>query len=81
MKRPYVVLHNAVSLDGRITGFEVDLAQFYGLAATFREDVSLAGSRTLSDPSQPIPPETCRCARPGRPSATSSTCAAAGSTW
>ncbi|HEY3448876.1 MAG TPA: RibD family protein [Myxococcales bacterium] len=58
MARPYVILHNAVSLDGRIDGFGLDLAQFYGLAACFEEDASLAGSKTMFDPSQPVPEET-----------------------
>lgn len=67
MERPHVVLHNAVSLDGRVDGFAVDLARFYGLAATFREDASLAGSLTLADPSQPIPPETAEDLAPPPP--------------
>lgn len=58
MARPYVILHNAVSLDGRIDGFEIDLGQFYGLASEFAEDASLAGNRTICDPDQPVPEET-----------------------
>lgn len=44
---PRVVAHNAISLDGRIDGFEVDLAQFYSLASTWREDVTLTGADTI----------------------------------
>ncbi|OPX79691.1 MAG: 2,5-diamino-6-ribosylamino-4(3H)-pyrimidinone 5'-phosphate reductase [Methanosaeta sp. PtaB.Bin039] len=44
---PRVVLHNAVSVDGRIDGFSPDLALFYHLAASFEEDVTLAGSQTI----------------------------------
>lgn len=29
---PSVILHNAVSLDGKIDGFPIDLAQYYELA-------------------------------------------------
>jgi len=31
---PKVILHNAVSLDGRIDGFPIDLFQYYELAAS-----------------------------------------------
>ena len=45
--RPYVVAHVAVSLDGATTGFRPDLARYHQLAATFREDVTLAGADTI----------------------------------
>ncbi len=44
---PRVVMHNAVSLDGRIDGFPVDLGLYYGLVSTWQEDATLAGSDTL----------------------------------
>lgn len=44
---PRVVLHNAVSLDGRISGFEPDLVQFYEIASRWKEDATLAGADTL----------------------------------
>jgi 2,5-diamino-6-(ribosylamino)-4(3H)-pyrimidinone 5'-phosphate reductase len=45
--RPHVVVHVAVSLDGATTGFEPDVARFYALAGTWREDVTLAGADTI----------------------------------
>lgn len=45
--RPYVVLHVAVSLDGSTGGFEPDVGRFYELAATWHEDVTLAGADTI----------------------------------
>ncbi|MFO7651835.1 MAG: dihydrofolate reductase family protein [bacterium] len=42
-----VIIHNAVSIDGRLTGFDVDLAQYYRLAGTWREDATLCGSGTI----------------------------------
>jgi 2,5-diamino-6-(ribosylamino)-4(3H)-pyrimidinone 5'-phosphate reductase len=45
--RPHVVVHVAVALDGATTGFEPDLGRFYGLAATWREDVTLTGADTI----------------------------------
>ncbi|MGH8793145.1 MAG: dihydrofolate reductase family protein [Stackebrandtia sp.] len=45
--RPYVVAHVAVSAEGATTGFAPDLGRFYELAATWREDVTLAGSDTI----------------------------------
>lgn len=45
--RPYVVLHVAVSVDGATTGFTPDVARFYELARTWREDVTLTGADTI----------------------------------
>lgn len=47
MSLPHVVIYNAVSLDGRTTGFAVDLGQFYGLASRWEEDATLVGSETI----------------------------------
>jgi 2,5-diamino-6-(ribosylamino)-4(3H)-pyrimidinone 5'-phosphate reductase len=44
---PKVVLHVAVSLDGRIDRFEPDIGRFYALAGTFGEDATLIGSETI----------------------------------
>ncbi len=44
---PRVVLYNAVSADGRIDWIAPDLGLFYGLAANWKEDATLAGSDTL----------------------------------
>jgi 2,5-diamino-6-(ribosylamino)-4(3H)-pyrimidinone 5'-phosphate reductase len=45
--RPHVVAHVAVSLEGATTGFEPDAGRFYELAASWHEDVTLAGSDTI----------------------------------
>lgn len=45
--RPHLVIHSSVSLDGKITGFDVDLETHYRLAASFEEDATLAGADTL----------------------------------
>lgn len=44
---PYLVIHTSVSLDGKITGFDVDLESHYRLAGSFEEDATLAGADTL----------------------------------
>lgn len=54
---PRVILHNAVSLDGRIDGFNIDLAQFYELASAWREDASLAGADTILKAAKSAPAE------------------------
>jgi 2,5-diamino-6-(ribosylamino)-4(3H)-pyrimidinone 5'-phosphate reductase len=54
---PRVILHNAVSLDGRIDGFPIDLQQYYALAATWKEDATLAGSGTFLKAASVAPPE------------------------
>ncbi|GAB2872806.1 RibD family protein [Myroides odoratimimus subsp. xuanwuensis] len=46
-QRPRVIVHVAVSLDGSTAGFEPDVGRFYELAATWHEDVTLAGSDTI----------------------------------
>ncbi|MER7175458.1 RibD family protein [Streptomyces mesophilus] len=45
--RPYVVAHTAVSLDGATTGFTPDVERYYELAATWHEDITLAGADTI----------------------------------
>lgn len=47
MRRPRVIVHVAVSLDGATTGFAADVGRYYALAATFGEDVTLAGADTI----------------------------------
>jgi 2,5-diamino-6-(ribosylamino)-4(3H)-pyrimidinone 5'-phosphate reductase len=54
---PRVILHNAVSLDGKIDGFPVDLYQYYELASTWKEDATLAGSDTFLKAANEAPPE------------------------
>jgi 2,5-diamino-6-(ribosylamino)-4(3H)-pyrimidinone 5'-phosphate reductase len=44
---PHVILHNAVSVDGRFDWITPDLALFYGIAASFGEEATLAGSNTI----------------------------------
>jgi 2,5-diamino-6-(ribosylamino)-4(3H)-pyrimidinone 5'-phosphate reductase len=45
--KPRVILHNAVSADGRVDWFPADISLFYELAATWHEDATLAGSGTI----------------------------------
>jgi 2,5-diamino-6-(ribosylamino)-4(3H)-pyrimidinone 5'-phosphate reductase len=45
--KPRVVIHNAVSLDGKVTGFDVDMRRYYALASTWKEDATLCGSGTI----------------------------------
>jgi 2,5-diamino-6-(ribosylamino)-4(3H)-pyrimidinone 5'-phosphate reductase len=45
--RPHVVLHTAVSADGRTDWFSPDVGLYYTLAAQWHEDATLAGSETL----------------------------------
>ena len=46
-RRPHVVVHVAVSVDGATTGFEPDVHRFYALARTWAEDVTLVGADTI----------------------------------
>jgi 2,5-diamino-6-(ribosylamino)-4(3H)-pyrimidinone 5'-phosphate reductase len=64
MPRPFVVAHVAVTLDGATTGFAPAVGRFYQLAATWSEDVTLAGADTIlaqepalrEAPRRPAPP-------------------------
>jgi 2,5-diamino-6-(ribosylamino)-4(3H)-pyrimidinone 5'-phosphate reductase len=51
---PRVVLHNEMSVDGRMDWLTVDMGLYYGLAARWQADAMLSGSNTLLDA---YPPE------------------------
>lgn len=61
---PRVILHNAVSVDGRVDWFMPDIGLFYELAGTWKEEATLAGSETICKPPEPIPPEDERAFQP-----------------
>ncbi len=44
---PVVIIHNAVSVDGRTDWFSPDIEKFYELTNIWNEDATLAGSDTL----------------------------------
>lgn len=44
---PRVILHNAISIDGRTDWFKPDIELFYELTSGWHEDATLAGSETL----------------------------------
>jgi 2,5-diamino-6-(ribosylamino)-4(3H)-pyrimidinone 5'-phosphate reductase len=54
---PRVVIHNAVSLDGSILLRSPDLSTYYSLASVWKEDATLAGSRTILAGEKEAPPE------------------------
>lgn len=44
---PHVIVHVAVSVDGRTVGFNPNLELYYGIASAFGEDATLTGADTL----------------------------------
>ena len=77
MDRPRVTIHNAVSLDGQLTGFPVDLGIYYQTAAKLSQQAVLTTSATLleaaaregidlagEDPDEPVEPPATDDARP-----------------
>lgn len=44
---PRIIIHNAVSVDGRIDNFDVDMGLYYELARTWKEDATLVESNTI----------------------------------
>lgn len=60
--KPHVIIHTAMSLDGRITNFSADLELYYSLAAQWNPDAILFGSGTVlaavrDNPALEVPPE------------------------
>jgi 2,5-diamino-6-(ribosylamino)-4(3H)-pyrimidinone 5'-phosphate reductase len=53
----HVVVHNSVSADGAVEGFEPDVGLHYGIAAEFGADVHLAGSDTILAAGMPVDDE------------------------
>lgn len=43
---PKIIIHNTISLDGRLNGFDPNLETYYKIAGTFNEDAVLVGSNT-----------------------------------
>jgi 2,5-diamino-6-(ribosylamino)-4(3H)-pyrimidinone 5'-phosphate reductase len=54
---PRVILHNSVSVDGRVDWFAPDIGLHYELASRWRVDVHLAGSDTILTADESMPPE------------------------
>lgn len=60
--KPRVIIHTAMSVDGRITNFPADLELYYSLAARWDPDAILFGSGTVlaavrDNPALEVPPE------------------------
>jgi 2,5-diamino-6-(ribosylamino)-4(3H)-pyrimidinone 5'-phosphate reductase len=47
MTRPFVVVHNIMSVDGHTDGFAADVGQYYDAAAALEADCMLTGSDTI----------------------------------
>lgn len=43
---PKIIIHNTISLDGRLNGFDSNLEKYYNIAGKFKEDAVLVGSNT-----------------------------------
>jgi 2,5-diamino-6-(ribosylamino)-4(3H)-pyrimidinone 5'-phosphate reductase len=54
---PKVIVHNAISLDGSIKGFEIDLGIYYGILSAYKPEAILVGSNTIIEASDEIAPE------------------------
>ena len=52
---PRVIVHNAVSLDGRIDGFPADIGLYYDLTGQWKVDAHLAGCDTMLQMEGEIP--------------------------
>ena len=52
---PRIIIHSAVSIDGRLDGFAADLGAYYGLIARWHEDATLVGADTVLGTTQNEP--------------------------
>ncbi len=43
---PTIIMHNEISLDGAMTGFQVDMANYYGIVNSYGASMYLVGSNT-----------------------------------
>ena len=46
-KLPRVIIHSAISVDGRVDGFTADIELYYQLVSRWQEDATLVGSGTI----------------------------------
>ncbi len=44
-----VIIHNSLSLDGSLLGFDIDMAMHYKIAGSFKADIHLVGSNTAAE--------------------------------
>ena len=49
MQKPKVIMHNSISIDGSILGFDVNMEQHYQIANSYKVDVHLIGSNTVKE--------------------------------
>lgn len=58
---PKVIMHNSISVDGSLTGFEPNLGIHYQIAGSYQADIHLIGSRTAKTGidmfTEEVPPE------------------------
>ncbi|MFH0800757.1 MAG: dihydrofolate reductase family protein [bacterium] len=47
MKKPKVILHSSISLDGSVLGFDVDMEKHYQIVGSYKADIHLIGSNTI----------------------------------
>jgi 2,5-diamino-6-(ribosylamino)-4(3H)-pyrimidinone 5'-phosphate reductase len=55
---PDVIIHNQISLDGAISGFDVNMEQYYGISFQFDNGFRLFGSETVLKAPMADSPET-----------------------
>ena len=57
-----IIMHNQVSLDGAISGFQIDMASYYGILGSYSAEMFLVGSNTAKSGiymfSEEVPEET-----------------------
>ena len=53
---PKIIMHNSISVNGAVTGFEADMGTHYGVLNQLKPDAVMVGSQTILDASAQIPP-------------------------
>jgi 2,5-diamino-6-(ribosylamino)-4(3H)-pyrimidinone 5'-phosphate reductase len=52
--KPHIIIHNALSVDGRMDWFKPDVGLYYEIARQFKEDATLVGSETILNPYEKV---------------------------
>ena len=57
MDLPRIILHNEISIDGSVLGYDSDMGTYYSIAYRYLPDAHLVGSATVKSASIDLPPE------------------------
>jgi 2,5-diamino-6-(ribosylamino)-4(3H)-pyrimidinone 5'-phosphate reductase len=57
MKRPKVIIHSLISLDGSVKNMPIEMEMYYSIAISYSADIGIVGSTTVKEAHTDIPKE------------------------